>query len=181
MLFFLGLLGAGAFPGKSGGPPGAGFPPGGAYPAGAKTVSFSAEKETVLDSKEKVRPVYGALLLRKRRLSSLRTVVRTSPGRYGHTIGEQRKVCGSILGPPGCSTLAAECGGAPGASRPTQVFYSAAREAPDRPGHERGTRRRRVDRAQACPCFTRAGRNGRKGSFLSYERRQPPFSTRNLP
>ena len=46
-------------------PPGAGFPPGGrspsggACPAGAKTISFSAEKETVLDSKEKVRPVYG--------------------------------------------------------------------------------------------------------------------------
>ena len=41
-------------------PAGGWVPPGGAYPAGAKTISFSAEKETVLDSKEKVRPVYGA-------------------------------------------------------------------------------------------------------------------------
>ena len=36
-----------------------------------------------------MRPVYGALILEKRRLASLRTVVRTSPGRYGHAIVEQ--------------------------------------------------------------------------------------------
>ena len=33
--------------------------PGGGIPPGAKTISFSAEKETVLDSKEKMGPVYG--------------------------------------------------------------------------------------------------------------------------
>src|SRR5699024_10390266 len=66
-------------------------PPGGAaprrrggIPPGAKTISFSAEKETVLDSKEKVRPGLRWVGGRRRRLSSLRTVVRTSPGRYGH-------------------------------------------------------------------------------------------------
>ena len=59
------LAGPGNLPG-AGCPPGGGGPPGGACPAGvrlpaagAKTISFSAEKETVLDSKEKVRPVYG--------------------------------------------------------------------------------------------------------------------------
>ena len=46
---------------------------------------------------------------RRRRLSSLRTVVRTSPGRYGHAVVEQRWALSSILRPPGCATLAAEC------------------------------------------------------------------------
>ena len=68
----------------------------------------------------------------------------TSPGRYGHAIGEQGRGCGSILRPPGGATLAAECGGdAPGASHPTQVSLSAAEEATNHPGPERGTRRRR--------------------------------------
>ena len=31
--------------------------------AGARSISFSAEKETGLDSKEKVRPVYGGLVV----------------------------------------------------------------------------------------------------------------------
>ena len=63
----------------------------------------------------------------------------TSPGRYGHAIGEQGKAGGSILRPPGCATLAAECGAAPGASRPTKspappqgrhLTTPAMREAP---------------------------------------------------
>ena len=37
----------------------------------------------------------------------------TSPGRYGHPIEEQGKGCGSILRPPGSSTLGAKCGGGP--------------------------------------------------------------------
>ena len=41
----------------SGGPPGGGVPPGG------KTISFSAEKETVLHSKEKWGPVFGRLVV----------------------------------------------------------------------------------------------------------------------
>ena len=36
---------------------------GGACPAGAKTISFSAEKEMVLDSKEKEGPVFGWLMV----------------------------------------------------------------------------------------------------------------------
>ena len=64
-------------------------PAGGGVPPGGKTISFSAEKETVLHPKEKEGPVYGALMQRKRRLAALRTVVRTSPGRYGHPMVEQ--------------------------------------------------------------------------------------------
>ena len=159
-------------------PPGAGFPPGGAYPAGAKTISFSAEKETVLDSKEKVRPGLRWVGGRRRRLSSLRTVVRTSPGRYGHPMAEQGLVFGSIRRPPGCAALAAECGGGvPGSLCPTQVSRPAARDALDRPGPKRGTRRRRGVRAPTCPCSPRAGRNGRKGSSESYESCMPPFSS----
>ena len=58
-------------------------PSGGACPAGAKTISFSAEKETVLDSKEKVRPVYGGVGTRKTTASSFRMTGRTPSGRYG--------------------------------------------------------------------------------------------------
>ena len=76
----------------------------------------------------------------------------TSPGRYGHAMVEQGRGCGSIRQPPGCATLAAECGGR--ASRPTKkarrslVPLCAAEGLPDHPGPERGTRRRRVGRAQ---------------------------------
>ena len=156
-------------------------PAGGGVPPGGKTISFSAEKETVLHPKEKVEAGLCKVWGGKRRLASLRTVVRTPPGRYGHPMVEQGKDGGSIFGPPGCATLAAECGNAPGSSHSTQISLSAAREAPDHPGPERGTRRRRVVRASACPCSPRAGRNGREGSPMSYESRQPPFSTRNPP
>ena len=107
----------------------------------------------------------------------------TSPGRYGHAIGEQGQTvvlsCGRLDVP--LSRQSAVVAWRVIAPHTTLPLHLRRREAPDHPGPERGTRRRRVDRAQACPCFTRAGRNGRKGSFLSYERRQPPFSTRNLP
>ena len=65
--------------------------------------------------------------------------------------------------------------------RVQQVSRSAAREAPHHPGRERGTRRRRGVRASACPCSPRAGRNGREGSFLSYESRPPPWTTADSP
>ena len=52
----------------------------------------------------------------------------TSPGRYGHPIEEQGKGCGSILQPPGSSTLGAKCGGSP----PVSPHHAtpALREAP---------------------------------------------------
>ena len=101
----------------------------------------------------------------------------TSPGRYGHAMVEQGRGCGSIRQPPGCATLAAECDSAPGSSNSTQISLSAAREAPHHPGPERGSRRRRMVRASACPCSMRAGRNGREGAPMSYESCKPPFST----
>ena len=109
----------------------------------------------------------------------------TSPGRYGHAMVEQGRGCGSIRQPPGCATLAAECGGR--ASRPTKkarrslVPLCAAEGLPDHLGPERGTRRRWLVRAQASPCSAGAGRNGRKGSSLSYESRWPPWTTTNPP
>ena len=52
----------------------------------------------------------------------------TSPGRYGHAIGKRGKDYGSILGPPGSSTLGAKCGGSPPGS--PHHTTPALREAP---------------------------------------------------
>ena len=138
-------------------PPGAGFPPGGrspsggACPAGAKTISFSAEKETVLDSKEKVRPVYGALVLGKRRLASLRTVWGPAPAVTAMPWWNRDRLWFYLAAAWRCHSRGRVRHGAP--SSPHLAFSrSAAREAPDHPGPERGTRRRRADRTKACPC-----------------------------
>ena len=120
---------------------GAGVPPRGACPAGARSISFSAEKETGLDSSSEripfcsiplagdirsipfVLPLPTKAALLRGPLAGLRGIgtgktaafgfthcLGTSPGRYGHPMAEQRKDGGSILRPPGCATLAAECG-----------------------------------------------------------------------
>ena len=65
-----------------------------------------------------------------RRLASLRTVVRTSPGRYGHAVVEQGWALGSILRPPGCATLAAECSKSPAPPQGKHPTTLAVREAP---------------------------------------------------
>ena len=104
-------------------------------------------------------------------------------------------VFGSILRPPGASTLRAgvvrclACGG--GGRACVRLAGGVAphkgRRAPRRKRttaalcRESGTRRRRVVRTPACPCSTRAGRNGRKGSSMSYESRWPPWMTTPSP
>ena len=120
---------------------------------GQKPFLFLRKKKRFLTPKKKWGPVYGALLLGKRRLASLRTVVRTSPCRYGHPMVEQGWFlvlsCGRLVLPlsgPGWSgaSLAAEgeglASGLPEALRPTRggelhaarglLPHSAARVAP---------------------------------------------------
>ena len=161
-------------------PPGAGFPPGGAYPAGAKTISFSAEKETVLDSKEKVRPVYGAFQGQNGGLR-LYALFGDQPRPLRPCHGGIGTDCGSIWPPPGGATLAAECGMArrvhhtwhsPAPPQGRHLTTPAPREAPAGGGWlEPG----------AHPCSPTAGRNGRKGSPQSYESRWPPWTPKSLP
>ena len=95
----------GCLPGRGGGPPG------GAYPAGARSISFSAEKETGLDSKEKGGPVYGGFLVVHGGLRLYALFEDHSrplrPSRPG-----TETTCGSILGPPARASLRAECGSA---------------------------------------------------------------------
>ena len=169
------VAGRGPFQGarRSGTLPGGACPAGAGGPPGGKTISFSAEKETVLHPKEKV----GARSTGRFRVKTAACVftpgLGTSPGRYGHAIGEQGRACSSIRPPPGRATLAAECGRRtlrkspplPHGKHPTN---SALREAPAGGGGLE---------APTCPCSTRAGRNGRKGSPKSYESRWPPFSS----
>ena len=152
----------------------------GSPPRGARSISFSAEKETGLDSKEKGGPVYGGFLVVH---GGLRLYAlfgdQPRPLRPCHCeTGKRRWFYPAAAWR--CHSRGRVRHGAPSSSH-LAFSRSAARDAPDHPGPERGTRRRRMVRASACPCSTRAGRNGRKGSFLSYESRKPPFSTLNLP
>ena len=138
----------GRLPGGAGCPPRGGVPPGVRLPAaGARSISFSAEKETGLDSKEKGGPVYGA------------SVVENGGLRLYALFGDQPRPlrpCHWGTGKrawfyPAAAWLCHSRGrvrhGAP--SSPHLAFSrSAARDAPYYPGPERGTRRRRVDRAQ---------------------------------
>ena len=109
-------------PARFGSPPGArshlagaGFPPGGACPAGAKTISFSAEKETVLDSKEKWGRSTGHIRA-KTAASGFRMTGRTPSGRYGLPLGN-RDSLRSVYPPPAGASLTAgvvwcfPCGG----------------------------------------------------------------------
>ena len=146
-------------------------------------------------------PVYGALMQRKRRLASLRTVVRTSPGRYGHPMVEQGWFlvlsCGRLALPLSGSgwsgaSLAAEgeelASDLPEALRPTRggelhaarglLPHSAARVAPAGGGWlER--RPVFVPRGQAVTagggplCHTKAA--GRRGPPLTHRRPGPLF------
>ena len=150
---------------------------------GERPFLFLRKKKRSFTPKKKKGPVYGAFLLGKRRLAALRTVVRTTPGRYGHPMVEQGKevvLSNCRLAVPLSRQSAAAAWRGHRASHNSPLPHRR-REAPDHPGPERGSRRRRMVRASACPCSPRAGRNGRKGSFLSYESRKPPFSTPNLP
>ena len=151
---------------------GTGFPPGGRSPSGGKDHFFFCGKRNGPSPKEKV----GARSTGRFRVKTAACVftpcLGTSPGRYGHAIGEQGRACSSIRPPPGRATLAAECGRRtlrkspplPHGKHPTNP---ALREAPAGGGGLE---------APTCPCSPRAGRNGRKGSSMSYESRQPPFS-----
>ena len=116
----------------------------GSPPRGQKPFLFLRKKKRFLTPKKKMGPVYGGFLVVHGGLR-LYTLFGDQP-RPLHAIGEQREDYGSILRPPGCTTLVAECGGSLGASRTTQVSRSAAEEALNYPGPERGTRRRRVGR-----------------------------------
>ena len=151
-------------------------PAGGGVPPGGKDHFFFCGKRNGPSPQRKrgARSMQG--LWTKTAASGFSRTLGTTPGRYGHPIEEQGKDCGSILGPPGDATLAAECGGALRSSHPIQGFYPAAGDVPDHPGPERGTRRRLVGRVQARPCSSKAGRNGREGSPMSYESRWPLFS-----
>ena len=109
-------------PARFGSPPGArshlagaGFPPGGACPAGAKTISFSAEKEMVLDSKEKWGRSTGHIRA-KTAANGFRMTGRTPSGRYGLPLGN-RDSLRSVYPPPAGASLTAgvvwcfPCGG----------------------------------------------------------------------
>ncbi len=115
---------------------------------GERPFLFLRKKKRSFTPKKKKGPLYGAFLLGKRRLAALRTVVRTTPGRYGHPMVEQGKEmvlsnC-RLAVPLSRQSAAWRAGGV----ALMQVSLSAAREAPHHHGPERGTRRRRVVRAQ---------------------------------
>ena len=175
----------GWFPTRGRSPSGGCLPGKGAAPAaGARSISFSEEKETGLDSKEKRGPVFGAFVLRKRRPASLRTVwgpapaVTAMPLRnrdrlwfylvaawMSHSHGRVRR---QIVTPHERGTMSrSPC--APQKDHPTTP---ALREEPAGGGWLG---------PPAFSCSTRAGRNGREGSSLSYESRMPPSSTTNPP
>ncbi|WP_295634596.1 hypothetical protein, partial [uncultured Intestinimonas sp.] len=78
-------------------------------------ISFSAEKETGLDSKEKMGSGLRGVSTRKTAAYGFTLSLWTTPGRYGHPMVEEGKICGSIHLPPGCSTLAAGCRSGPSA------------------------------------------------------------------
>ena len=177
MLFFLGPLGAGASPGESGSLPGLVSRQGAEPLRGERPFLFLRKKKRFLTPKKKLGRSTGRFRV-KTAACVFTHCLGTSPGRYGHAMVEQGRGCGSIRQPPGCATLAAECGGdAPGASHPTQVSLSAAREAPHYPGPERGTRRRRADRAQTVSILKRqavtAGRGPRSHTKAAGRRFHP--------
>ena len=164
------LAGPGNLPG-AGCPPGGGGPPGGACPAGvrlpaagAKTISFSTEKETVLDSKEKdgagLRWVFG----RPRRLASLHTVWGPAPAVTAMPLGNREKTmvlsCGRLAVPLSWQSAVARWGRhalhrSPAPPQRKHLTTPALREAPAGGGWVGLT---------TFPYFTEAGRNGRKGS-----------------
>ena len=161
-----------------------GVPPGGACPAGARSISFSAEKETGLDSKEKLGWSTGRWYWKN---GGLRLYAlfgdQPRPLRPSHS-GTGKRLWFYLAAAWMCRSRGRVRRGRTGGVVPLFLrltfFLSAAKEAPDHPGPERGPRRRRLVRAQASPCSAGAGRNGREGSFLSYESCMPPFSTPNL-
>ena len=127
----------------------------GAALRGQKPFLFLRKKKRFLTPKKKLGRSTGRFRV-KTAACVFTHCLGTSPGRYGHAIVEQGRGCGSIRQPPGCATLAAECGGR--ASRPTKkarrslVPLCAAEGLSDHLGPERGTRRRRGDRTKASPC-----------------------------
>ena len=176
-------------------PSGGRLPGGGGFPPGAKTISFSAEKETVLDSKEKMGSGLRGVATGKTAACVFTHRGEDQPRPLRPSHGGTGMVFGSILRPPGASTLRAgvvrclTCGG--GGRACVRLAGGVAphkgRRAPRRKRttaalcRESGTRRRRVVRTPACLCSTRAGRNGRKGSSMSYESRWPPWMTTPSP
>ena len=152
-------------PGLRGLPWGVRRPAGGRLPAaGAKTISFSTEKETVLDSKEKdgagLRWVFG----RPRRLSSLRTVWGPAPAVTAMPLGNREKTmvlsCGRLAVPLSWQSAVARWGRhtlhrSPAPPQRKHLTTPALREAPAGGGWVG---------LPTFPYFTKAGRNGRKGS-----------------
>ena len=160
----------GWFPTGGGGPPGGGSRRRAEALRGERPFLFLRKKKRFLTPKKKLGRSTGRFRV-KTAACVFTHCLGTSPGRYGHAIVKQGKDGGSIQPPPGGATLAAECGMAhrvhhtwhsPAPPQGMHLTTPALREAPAGGGGLG---------PPACLCSQTAGRNGRKGSSMSYESR----------